>query len=65
MQFIMNEILVLVVALLPSILLGIYIWWKDPQKEPLIWLVKSFLIGCVICFPLAHIENIIELTSVS
>lgn len=61
MQFIMNEILVLVVALLPSILLGIYIWWKDPQKEPLIWLVKSFLIGCVICFPLAHIENIIEL----
>lgn len=52
----MNNILILLSALLPPALLFLYIWKKDPQKEPTSWLVKAFLWGVAICIPVAFIE---------
>lgn len=56
----MNIILVLIAALLPAILLWIYIWKKDKQKEPTSWLVKAVLLGVAICVPVALLEMGIE-----
>ena len=49
-------ILILLAALLPAFLLFLYIWKKDPRKEPTSWLVKAFLWGVVICIPVALLE---------
>ena len=53
-------ILILIAALLPAILLWIYIWKKDPQKEPTSWLVKAVLWGAAICIPVGILEMGIE-----
>lgn len=50
----------LVAALLPAILLLLYIWKKDPQKEPTSLLVKAVLWGVVICIPVSVVEMGIE-----
>jgi len=47
----------LLAALLPAILLGIYIWRKDPHPEPFIWVLRAFLLGIAICVPVAFLEN--------
>lgn len=49
-------ILMLLAALLPAFLLFLYIWKKDPQKEPTSWLVKAFLWGAATCVPVALLE---------
>ena len=49
-------IFILLAALLPAFLLFLYIWKKDPQKEPTSWLVKAFLWGAAICVPVAFLE---------
>lgn len=46
----------LLAALLPAFLLFLYIWKKDPQKEPTSWLVKAFLWGAATCVPVALME---------
>lgn len=56
----MNILIELLVALLPAILLFIYIWKKDPQKEPTSRLVKAVLWGVAICIPVAFLEMGIE-----
>ena len=56
----MNLALILIAALLPAILLWIYIWKQDPQPEPTIWLVKAVLWGVGICIPVAVLEMCIE-----
>lgn len=56
----MDIILILVAALLPAILLLLYIWKKDTQKEPTSWLVKAVLWGVAICIPVALVEGGIE-----
>lgn len=56
----MNLALILIAALLPAILLWIYIWKQDPQPEPTIWLVKAVLWGVGICIPVAVLEMGIE-----
>lgn len=43
-------------ALLPAILLLLFIWKKDPKKEPFKWLLKAFLYGVGICVPVAFVE---------
>lgn len=50
------NILILLAALLPAFLLFLYIWKKDPQKEPLSQLVKAVLWGIGICIPVAFLE---------
>lgn len=56
----MNALLTLTAALLPAILLWIYIWKQDPQPEPTSWLVKAVLWGIGICIPVAILEMGIE-----
>ena len=56
----MNALLILTAALLPAILLWIYIWKQDPQPEPTSWLVKAVLWGIGICIPVAILEMGIE-----
>ena len=55
----MNIVIILIAALLPAILLFLYIWKIDPQKEPTSRLVRAFLGGVAICFPVAMLEMII------
>ena len=56
----MNTMIILTVAVLPAILLWLYIWKKDTQKEPTSWLVKAVLWGVAICIPVALVEGGIE-----
>ena len=56
----MNVLIILVAALLPAVLLWLYIWKKDTQQEPTGWLVKAVLYGVGICIPVATIELVIE-----
>lgn len=52
----MNTLIILTAALLPAILLWIYIWKKDAQPEPTSWLVKAVLWGVAICMPVGILE---------
>lgn len=53
-------LLQLISALLPALLLWIYIWKKDPRPEPVSWLLKALLLGVLICIPVAFLELGIE-----
>lgn len=54
-------ILVMITAsVLPSVLLLLYIWKKDPVPEPFWWLFRSFTCGVLICSFVAAIENIVK-----
>ena len=55
----MNLIIILA-ALLPALLLFQYIWKKDPQKEPTSKLIKAVMWGVGICFLVAILELGIE-----
>jgi len=56
----MSILLVLTAALLPAILLGLYIWKKDPHPEPISWLAKAVVWGMAICIPVAFLEILIQ-----
>ena len=56
----MSIIIALSAALLPAILLWLYIWKKDPQPEPTSWLVKAVVWGMAICVPVAFLEMLIQ-----
>ena len=56
----MNTLLMILAALLAALLLFVYIWKKDTQKEPTSWLVKAVLWGVAICLPVAIVEMGIE-----
>lgn len=47
-------------AVLPAVLLGIYIWRKDPHPEPFKWVWRAFLAGVLICLPVAFVEQYIH-----
>lgn len=55
-----QHIIKLAAALLPAILLGLYIWKKDKQPEPTGQLIKAVLLGVGICLPVAFVELIIQ-----
>ena len=56
----MNILILLAAALLPAILLWIYIWKQDAQPEPTNRLVKAVLYGVGIGIPVALLEMVIE-----
>jgi len=56
----MNTMIILSAALLPAILLWLYIWKKDMQKEPTYWLVKAVLWGVGISIPVSMVEGGLE-----
>ena len=47
----MIDFLSMFVAVLPVILIGLYIYKKDRVKEPLKLLFKLFILGILSCFP--------------
>jgi len=55
----MDILTLLAAALLPAIVLWLYIWKRDPQPEPTNWLVKAALYGVGICIPVALLESAI------
>lgn len=52
--------LMLSAAVLPSVILGLYIWKQDPHPEPFKWVLRAFLYGVVLCFPVALLENYVN-----
>ena len=52
----MNIAVVIAAALLPAVLLWIYVWKKDTQKEPAKLLLKAVLWGMALCIPVAFFE---------
>lgn len=56
----MNILIILAAALLPAILLWLYIWRQDLQPEPTGWLVKATLYGVGICVPVVILEMAVE-----
>lgn len=56
----MDLIILLSAALLPAILLWLYIWKKDTHKEPTYLLLKAVLLGVAIIIPVAILESGIE-----
>jgi len=56
----MELLIILSAALLPAILLWLYIWKKDTQKEPTSWLIKAILWGVAVIIPVAKLESGIE-----
>lgn len=56
----LNEILLVCAALLPAIILCVYIFIKDRvEKEPIGLLLALLGLGCVICFPAALLESLL------
>ena len=53
-------LVMLAAALLPAVLLWIYIWKQDPQPEPTNWLVKAVLYGVAISLPIVLTEMLVE-----
>ena len=53
-------ILMYAAALLPALFLLMYIFKRDPQKEPLSALLKAVLAGVAICVPVAGVEYFIH-----
>ena len=54
----MSVLMIWVAALLPAVLLWLYIWKKDAQPEPTFWLVKAVIWGVVICMFVAILESV-------
>ena len=52
--------LMIIAAVLPAVLLGLYIWRKDPHPEPVKWVLRAFFLGVGICLPVAFFENFIS-----
>ena len=57
----MNIIIMLIASLLPAVLLLLYIWKKDTQKEPTYMLMKAVSWGIGIIIPVVVVENLMEL----
>ena len=55
----MNVMIMLLAALLPAVLLFLYIWKKDTQKEPTSWLLKAVGWGVGIILPVVVVEKLI------
>ncbi len=56
-----NEFLLFFISVLPVVLIGLYIYKKDKQKEPARLLVKLFLGGLASCFLVLIISSIMNI----
>lgn len=56
----MTQYIVIAAALLPAIILFLYIWKSDPHKEPFWQMFKALLWGVAICVPVAMVEQVIQ-----
>ena len=55
----MSLLLQVIAALLPAVLLFLYVWKKDAKPEPTKLLLKAVLFGALICIPCSLIEVIL------
>lgn len=55
----MNELVIILAAILPGLVLGIYIWKRDPKPEPTFLLLKAAIYGALICIPIVIVESIL------
>lgn len=53
----MNVLIIITASVLPAVLLWLYIWWKDPKKEPARLLVKALVYGICLVFVAGFFEN--------
>ena len=56
----MNTLIILAAALLPAVVLWLYVWKKDAKPEPTNQLVKAILWGVAICIPVAFAEQVVQ-----
>ena len=56
-----NTFVLLFISILPVFLIGLFIYKKDKDKEPVNLLFKLFILGALSCFPAAIIEEIIAM----
>lgn len=56
----MRYFIILILALLPTFIIGYYIYNKDSEKEPLNYVLKLFLFGYIACLISAAIEITID-----
>ena len=59
----MNIFTILIVSILPIILVLLYVYKKDSDKEPKKLLIDLFLYGILICIPVAFIEIFVEVVA--
>lgn len=52
--------LMIIAAVLPAMLLGLYIWRQDPHPEPFRWVFRAFLYGVGLCLPVAFLEQYVN-----
>ncbi len=56
----MTVVIQILVAVLPALLLWLYIWKKDKQPEPTSQLIKAVLWGIMIIFPVGVVEMFLQ-----
>lgn len=56
----MSIVLQIIAALLPAVLLFLYVWKKDAKPEPTPLLLKAVLRGALICIPCSVIEILVS-----
>lgn len=56
----MNTWIILAAAVLPALLLWLYVWKRDAKPEPAKELIKAILWGVALCIPVAFAEYFIE-----
>ncbi|MBR6445344.1 MAG: PrsW family intramembrane metalloprotease [Prevotella sp.] len=56
----MGTLIIIIAALLPVVLLWLFIWKRDPQPEPITRLLRAVFAGMLICFPVVIVEMIID-----
>ena len=56
----MQTAIILAAAIMPALLLWLYIWFRDSRPEPLRLLLKSILLGVIICLPVSLTEQVVQ-----
>ena len=56
----MENLLLMMISIMPVVVIGIYFYKKDNEKEPVSFLVKLFLSGIVSCFLVGVITNVLS-----
>ena len=56
----MQTAIILAAAIMPALLLWLYIWFRDSRPEPLRLLLKSILLGVIICLPVSLTEQVAQ-----
>ena len=57
----MENVILIIISALPVILIGLYIYNKDRDKEPLSMIIKTICGGIASCFIVLYLTNILSL----